>query len=132
MEIVSDDFPIFHRCCFLLIVQNRLQRGLTHFQLCAHFLQARSKRFDLLLLMKSRSRSKTLGSFKEKLNTTPGKSKTRLEEGCPRASAVVVATTVVLEGLLATVVSIKIVLNRGTCRCLFVTSHKTAVIPEPS
>jgi hypothetical protein len=33
----------------LLIVQNRLRSGLVHFKLCTHFLQARSKCFNLLL-----------------------------------------------------------------------------------
>ena len=36
----------------LLIVQNRLRCCLSQFKLCAHFLQTRSQRFNLLLLLR--------------------------------------------------------------------------------
>ena len=36
----------------LLIIQDRLRCGPTHFDLGAHFLQARSKHFNLLLLLR--------------------------------------------------------------------------------
>ena len=45
--------PVAHRSgasASLAIVQHRLRCGLADFKLCAHFLQSRSKRFDLLLL----------------------------------------------------------------------------------
>jgi hypothetical protein len=49
-EIVCDDLPILygHGCCLLIIVRN-LRRRFVRFKLGAHLLQARSKRFDLLL-----------------------------------------------------------------------------------
>jgi len=37
----------------LSIVQNRLRCGFAHFDVCAHFLQTRSKRFNLLLLARN-------------------------------------------------------------------------------
>ena len=49
-EIVSDDFPVLHRHDLLLIIHNRLRCGLAQFELCAHFLEARAERFNLLLL----------------------------------------------------------------------------------
>jgi hypothetical protein len=49
LEIVGDDFPVLH-AGRLLIVQNRFRRRFAHFKLCVHFLQARGKRFNLLLL----------------------------------------------------------------------------------
>jgi hypothetical protein len=51
-EVVSNGFPVFHRhgCC-LLIVQDGLRCGFAQFNLCTHFLQSRSKRLNLLLLL---------------------------------------------------------------------------------
>jgi hypothetical protein len=37
-EIVGDDLPLFHAECWLLVIDNRLQRGFVQFYLCAHFL----------------------------------------------------------------------------------------------
>src|SRR5262245_46738852 len=41
---------MLHCSAALLIVQDGLRCGFAHFELCAHFLQARGKRFNLLSL----------------------------------------------------------------------------------
>ena len=45
-------FQYFTNPAPLVVVLNRLRERVCSIQLCAHFLQARSERFDLLLLLR--------------------------------------------------------------------------------